>query len=38
LNAVGDVRSTGYQTVLAAVIKPIDGITVAPKLPVLSLN
>ena len=38
LNAVGDVRSTAYQTVLAAIIKPIDGITVAPKLPVVSLN
>lgn len=38
LNAVGDVRSTAYQTILAAVIKPIDGITVAPKVPVLSLN
>jgi|KBSMisStandDraft_5_1062788.scaffolds.fasta_scaffold203706_1 hypothetical protein len=38
LNAVGDVRSTAYQTVLAGVIQPIDGITVAPKLPVVSLN
>lgn len=38
LNAVGDVRSTAYQTILAAVTKQIDGITVAPKVPVLSLN
>jgi hypothetical protein len=38
LNAVGDVRSTAYQTVLAAVIKPIDGITVAPKEPAISSN
>jgi hypothetical protein len=38
LNAVGDVRSTGYQAILAAVTQPIDGITVAPKVPAVSLN
>lgn len=38
LNAVGDVRSTAYQAVLAAVTKPIDGITVAPKEPAVSSN
>jgi hypothetical protein len=38
LNAVGDVRSTAYQTVFAAVTKQIDGVAVAPKVPVLSLN
>jgi hypothetical protein len=38
LNAAGDVRSTAYQTVLAAVTKPIDGTTVAPKEPAVSSN
>ena len=38
LNAVGDVRSTAYQTVFAAVTKLIDGVAVVPKVPVLSLN
>jgi len=38
LNAVGDVRSTAYQAILAAVTQPIDGITVAPKVPTISLN
>lgn len=38
LNAVGDVRSTAYQTIFAAVTKQIDGIKVAPNVPVLSLN
>ncbi len=38
LNAVGDVRSTAYQTILAAVTKPIEGITVAPKEPAVSSN
>ena len=38
LNAVGDVRSTAYRTIFEAVTKQIDGITVAPKVPVLCLN
>jgi hypothetical protein len=38
LNAVGDVRSTAYQAILAAITQPIDGITVAPKVPAISLN
>jgi hypothetical protein len=38
LNAVGDVRSSAYQTVLAAVSKPFDGITVTPKEPAVSSN
>lgn len=38
LNVVGDVRSTAYQAILAAVTKPIDGITVAPNVPLVSLN
>src|SRR2546423_1701768 len=31
LNAVGDVRSTAYQAVLAALSRPIDGITIEPE-------
>jgi hypothetical protein len=38
LNAVGDVRSTAYKTVLAAVTKPIDGLTITPKEPAVSSN
>jgi hypothetical protein len=38
LNAVGDVRSTAYQAIHTAVTQPIDGITVAPKVPAISLN
>jgi hypothetical protein len=38
LNAVGDVRSTAYQTVLAAVTKPFDGIIITPKEPAVSSN
>jgi hypothetical protein len=38
LNAVGDVRSTAYKAVLAAVSKPFDGITITPKEPAVSAN
>ena len=38
LNAVGDVRSTAYRAVLAAVTKSIEGITVTPKEPAISSN
>jgi hypothetical protein len=38
LNAVGDVRSSAYQTVLAAVTKPFDGIMISPKEPTVSSN
>jgi hypothetical protein len=38
LNAVGDVRSRAYQTVLAAVTKPFDGIAITPKEPAISSN
>jgi hypothetical protein len=38
LNAVGDVRSSAYQTVLAAVSKPFDGLTITPKEPAVSSN
>ena len=38
LNAVGDVRSSAYQTVLAAVTKPFEGIMLTPKEPAISSN
>jgi hypothetical protein len=38
LNAVGDVRSTAYQKILAAVTRPIGGVTVRPKEPAVSSN
>lgn len=38
LNAVGDVRSSAYQTVLATISKPFEGITITPKEPAVSSN
>jgi hypothetical protein len=38
LNAVGDVRSGAYKTVLATVTKPFDGITITPTEPAVSSN
>ena len=38
LNAAGDVRSTAYQTIFAAITKQIDGITVEPREPAVTLN
>jgi len=38
LNAVGDVRSSAYQTVLAAVTQTFRGIMLTPNEPAISSN